>query len=70
MDGRLHRKPKAGLGPLTTPNFQQEIAPAINMIIYRRSGYKQQAAISQKEMVFRFRKDVLSEKGWGLMSCA
>ena len=30
----------------------------------------QQAAISQKEIVFRFRKDVQSEKGWGLMSCA
>ena len=29
-----------------------------------------QAAISQKEIVFRFRKDVQSEKGWGLMSCA
>ena len=30
----------------------------------------QQAAISQKEIVFRFRKDVQFEKGWGLMSCA
>ena len=30
----------------------------------------QQAAISQKEIVFRFRKDVQSEKGWGLISCA
>ena len=30
----------------------------------------QQAAISQKEIGFRFRKDVQSEKGWGLMSCA
>ena len=30
----------------------------------------QQAAISQKEIVFRFRKDVQSEKGGGLMSCA
>ena len=29
---------------------------------------KQQAAISQ--IVFRFRKDVQSEKGWGLMYCA
>ena len=27
---------------------------------------KQQEAISQKEIVFRFRKDVQSEKGWGL----
>ena len=26
---------------------------------------EQQAAISQKEIVFRFRKDVQSEKGWG-----
>ena len=25
---------------------------------------KQQEAISQKEMVFRFRKDIQSEKGW------
>ena len=31
---------------------------------------KQQAAISRKEIVFRFRKDVQSEKGWCLMSCA
>ena len=30
----------------------------------------QQAAISQKEIVFRFRKDVQSEKGWGLKCCA
>ena len=30
----------------------------------------EQAAISQKEIVFRFRKDVQSEKGWCLMSCA
>ena len=29
-----------------------------------------QAAISQKEIVFRFRKDVQSEKGWGLKCCA
>ena len=35
-----------------------------------KTAEKEQAAISQKEMVFRFRKDVLSEKGWGLMSCA
>ena len=33
-------------------------------------GCSKQAAISQKEIVFRFRKDVQSEKGWGLMSCA
>ena len=30
----------------------------------------QQAAISQKEIAFHFRKDIQSEKGWGLMSCA
>ena len=30
----------------------------------------QQAAISQKEIVFRFRKNVQPEKGWGLLSCA
>ena len=30
----------------------------------------QQAAISQKEIVFRFRKDVQSEEGWGLKCCA
>ena len=37
-----------------------------------RGGFQeQQAAISQKEIVFRFRNDVQSEKGWGLMSsCA
>ena len=28
-----------------------------------RSNYKQEA-ISQKEIVFRFRKDIQSEKGW------
>ena len=38
---------------------------------YRKTKcYPKQAAISQKEIVFRFRKDVQSEKGWGLMSCA
>ena len=31
---------------------------------------KQQAAISQKEIVFRFRKNVQPKKGWGLLSCA
>ena len=30
----------------------------------------QQAAISHKEIVFRFRKNVQPEKGWGLLSCA
>ena len=30
----------------------------------------QQAAISQKEIVFRFRKNFPPEKGWGLLSCA
>ena len=29
----------------------------------------QQAAISQKKIVFRFRKNVQPEKGWGLLSC-
>ena len=33
-------------------------------------SHAQQAAISQKEIVFRFRKDVQSEKGWGLKCCA
>ena len=28
-------------------------------------GDVQQEAISQKEIVFRFRKDIQSEKGWG-----
>ena len=28
------------------------------------SSHLQQEAISQKEIVFRFRKDVQSEKGW------
>ena len=32
--------------------------------------YTQQAAISQKEIVFRFRKNVQPEKGWGLLSFA
>ena len=38
-------------------------------IILEASIECQQAAISQKKIVFRFRKDVQSEKGWYLMSC-
>ena len=38
--------------------------------LHARPEELKQAAISQKEIVFRFRKDVQSEKGWGLMSCA
>ena len=36
----------------------------------RSTDVTQQAAISQKEIVFRFRKDAQSEKGWGLKCCA
>ena len=39
-------------------------------IILEASIECQQAAISQKEIVFRFRKNVQPEKGWGLLSCA
>ena len=31
----------------------------------RENADQKQEAISQKEIVFRFRKDVQSEKGWG-----
>ena len=50
------------------PLFYKKILEFFNELKTLYS-YDQQEAISQKEIVFRFRKDVQSEKGWGLMSC-
>ena len=56
---------REGVGQFTKEKFPSTLQKLLN-----KRKQKQQAAISQKEIVFRFRKDLQSEKGWGLMSCA
>ena len=42
----------------------QNINRSVRQGSTRKSWFDQQEAISQKEIVFRFRKDIQSEKGW------